>query len=362
MFLKFKPYIKIFLNEEMKEVILHRPLLDGDVGQTYELSQLGINIIKLLIDGIAKEKLITSLNLHTQTEIDELNDILELLINERYVGKEFESVPLEYKELDEVYGRLIPMWGELESEGVNRFQIQKSVMNKKVGIIGCGTIGMGIISKLITVGINKFVLVDHDVVSRTNLTRQSAFTLKDIGKPKVDVAKKFIMDRIEQPIIDTYCKQIRKPKDLLGFEDVNMIVVASDDLEADKIIQAFGNKYRIPLSFPGGYMGATGKIFSIVIPGLTHDYNCMMNSLDNKVNEYKMYKSINSISGFTLSSFASVADFISSISSFEIIKYFTGEMQPYLINKVLHFNFRNYTIDEIEIDNRSCSCFEKQPV
>lgn len=355
MLLKFKPYVRVLLNTEELKVILSRPLKDGDVGDIFELTPMGVNIIRLISEEISKEELIDKLGITTQSDFSEMNEIVDLLLYEKYIGSETENLKNEYQELESIYGRVIPIWGEIETEHQNRYQIQQSIMKKKVGIIGCGTIGMGIISKLITSGVSNFILVDDDHVSRTNLTRQSAFQLKDVGKSKVEIAKQYICDRIENPLVTINHKRIKTIENLTIFNDVDILVVASDEHAIDELVQEYGNQSKVSLSFSGTYTGSTGKIFPIVIPGVTHDYNCAHDYLYNAIGKDKMgFKDINN--SFTVSSITSIADFIVSISSFEIIKYLTGAMQPYLINKILFFNFANYIIDEINIENANCNC------
>lgn len=355
MLLKFKPYVRVLLNEEELKVIISRPLEDGDVGDIFELTPLGRDIIRLLSEAITIDEIIAKLGISTQNDLNEMNEIIDLLRNERYIGVETENLSSQYQVLESIYGRVIPIWGEIETENHNRYQIQQSIMSKKVGIIGCGTLGMGIISKLITSGVSKFILVDDDTVSRTNLTRQSSFILKDIGKSKVEVAKQYICDRTENPSVTIHNKRINTMQDLSIFHNVDILIVASDELGVDELVQEYGNETKVPISFSGGYTGSTGKIFPIVIPDKTHNYNCAHEYLYNVIGKDKKgFKDINN--KFTVSSITSIAEFIVSISSFEILKYLTGVMQPYLINKILFFNFANYTIDVINIENENCNC------
>ncbi|WP_158598308.1 ThiF family adenylyltransferase [Falsibacillus albus] len=355
MIIRFKPYVKVLLNESNKEVILSRPMKDGDHGDKYELSDMGLEMIRYLVQGISRQKLIENLKLESQDEKTEFEEILELLTSMKYIGYEEENANEKYKDIEQIYGRLIPLWGEIETKDMNRYDIQKSIMSKKVGIIGCGTIGMGIISKLVTVGIGNFVLVDNDVVSRTNLTRQCSFTLKDIGKSKVEVAKKFIQERLENNKIDIYNKKITSVEDLNVMDDVDIIVVASDEQQVDTIIQKYSIHTGIAVSYSGGYTGNTGKIFPVIIPNINHQYDCIIDYLQRvEGKSTEGYREINN--GFKVSSNSSISEFISSIASFEIIKFLTGTTSPYLMDKVLFFNFSNYGIEEITIDNAHCSC------
>jgi sulfur carrier protein ThiS adenylyltransferase len=54
-----------------------------------------------------------------------------------------------------------------------------------VGIAGCGGLGSNAAVALVRAGVGRLILIDHDVVEKSNLNRQ-AFFLEDIGRPKVE--------------------------------------------------------------------------------------------------------------------------------------------------------------------------------
>src|SRR5690606_4158396 len=63
-----------------------------------------------------------------------------------------------------------------------------------VGIIGCGATGSSTAHLLSRLGVGKMLLVDDDIVERSNLSRLYGATAADAdaGKSKVDVLKDFI--------------------------------------------------------------------------------------------------------------------------------------------------------------------------
>lgn len=71
--------------------------------------------------------------------------------------------------------------------------VQK-LYNKKVAIFGLGGVGSFVVEALARSGIGSFVLIDNDVVSYSNLNRQLYALHSTLGKAKVDVAKKRILD------------------------------------------------------------------------------------------------------------------------------------------------------------------------
>lgn len=66
--------------------------------------------------------------------------------------------------------------------------------NSKVAIFGIGGVGSFVLEGLVRAGIGKFILVDNDKISLTNLNRQLLATKKTIGMSKVEVAKSRILE------------------------------------------------------------------------------------------------------------------------------------------------------------------------
>ena len=83
------------------------------------------------------------------------------------------------------FDRLIKMIGE---ENVS------SLSKKTVLVLGCGGVGGYVVEGLVRSGIGSIVLVDFDKVDETNINRQIIALDSTIGKKKVDVLEKRILD------------------------------------------------------------------------------------------------------------------------------------------------------------------------
>ena len=77
----------------------------------------------------------------------------------------------------------------LKKIGING---QKKIFNSKILIIGMGGLGCPLLTYLAASGVGTIGIIDHDKVELSNLHRQTLFTTKDIGKFKVDQAKRKI--------------------------------------------------------------------------------------------------------------------------------------------------------------------------
>lgn len=70
----------------------------------------------------------------------------------------------------------------------------KKIKNAKILIIGIGGVGGSALESLVRIGISNITIVDNDIVEESNLNRQIISLHSNIGKYKVDVAKKRLLD------------------------------------------------------------------------------------------------------------------------------------------------------------------------
>ena len=76
--------------------------------------------------------------------------------------------------------RTVESWGEEQ---------QRIIEGIRVGVVGLGSVGSIIAEGLARIGVQDLVLIDHDVVEEHNLDRLLNAGVKDIGRPKTDVAE-----------------------------------------------------------------------------------------------------------------------------------------------------------------------------
>ena len=70
----------------------------------------------------------------------------------------------------------------------------KKLLNSTVAIFGCGGVGSYAVEGLARAGIGNFILVDKDIVDITNINRQLIADITTIGKDKVEIEKKRILN------------------------------------------------------------------------------------------------------------------------------------------------------------------------
>ena len=124
----------------------------------------------------------------------------------------------------------------------------KKLNNSKVAIFGIGGVGSFTVEGLVRAGIQNFILVDDDKISITNLNRQIHATRNTIGKYKVDVMEKRILEINPDAKVKTY-KEFYMPESQTKIidKDIDYIVDAIDTVTAkiDLVLQA--EKLNIPI-------------------------------------------------------------------------------------------------------------------
>ncbi|WGS65677.1 ThiF family adenylyltransferase [Marinitoga aeolica] len=114
-------------------------------------------------------------------------------------------------------------------------QFNKKIKSKKSIIIGAGGLGNPV-SYMLNKNKIPFVIIDDDVVDKTNIARQFLFTKKDIGKYKVNAIEKKLK----------YCKKgiIEKvtEKNLNILDEYETIYLCVDNIESRLLISNYALK------------------------------------------------------------------------------------------------------------------------
>ncbi|NLR93145.1 HesA/MoeB/ThiF family protein [Flammeovirga agarivorans] len=113
---------------------------------------------------------------------------------------------------------------------------QEKLKNSTVLIIGAGGLGCPVSQYLAAAGIGHIILVDHDMVSVSNLQRQIMFTTNDIGKPKAEVIKERLSAMNPHCKVTTVLQQFNKENALELIEKADVVVDGTDNFSSRYLI------------------------------------------------------------------------------------------------------------------------------
>ncbi len=133
----------------------------------------------------------------------------------------------------------------MEENWTNRTELligkkaQDKLKKAKVAVYGLGGVGSFVVEGLVRAGIGHILLIDQDIITKTNINRQIHANEKTIGKRKIDVMKQRILDINAKAIVETYMAQeIKQGEENLINQSLSYVVDAVDTIDTKiKLIQ-----------------------------------------------------------------------------------------------------------------------------
>ena len=212
---------------------------------------------------------------------------------------------------------------------------QKKLLSSKVLIVGVGGLGCPAAENLVRAGVGTIGLIDNDVVSLSNIHRQSLFNSKDINKSKVVVAKKILKEINPQIKIKTFRSRLNENNIKNIVKNYEIIIDGSDNFKTKFLINSYCKKLKKKL-ITGAISKFDGHIF-------VFDFN------DKKTASLEDFYQEEDISDDILNCefegvLGSTASIVGAIQANETIKIILGIGQnlknQILIIDLLNLNFR----------------------
>jgi molybdopterin-synthase adenylyltransferase len=219
---------------------------------------------------------------------------------------------------------------------------QKKILSAKVLVVGAGGLGCPLITYLASSGVGKIGIVDFDKVEMSNLNRQTLFGTNDIGKFKVDQAKKKI-NRINKKIkiipfkkklTSKNIKKIFKKFDIIcdGTDNFNTRYLINDHCKTSKkiLISAAISKFD-------------GHLMKFNFTKKSPCYRCFMSEIPVAENNCQ-----------TDGIFSPVAGIMGSLQANEVLKSILNIKED-LANSILIFNSLKTKFRKLKISiDRKC--------
>jgi len=224
---------------------------------------------------------------------------------------------------------------------------QNKILKSKVLIVGMGGLGCPVAEFLTRSGIGSIGIIDHDLVSLSNVHRQTLYNEKDLGKFKVKIAKKKLNNINSKTKIDAYNFKLDEKKFINIIKNYDYIVDGTDNFKTKFLINDLSLKYKKFL-VTGAISKFDGHIF-------TFDFN-------NKKNPcLKCFYQEETISDDILNCeyegvIGTIAGIIGTMQANEILKKILNvgnDLNGYiLILDLLNLNFRKVKFNK----RKKCIC------
>lgn len=286
------------------------------------------------------------------------NDVFELIVSQNLVT-EWTDI-FERTESIDFKNKLY-----IETIFKNGPQITQEFSKTTFIIVGCGGIGNFISYSLSSYNPYKMILVDGDIIEKSNLNRQFLFSNKDLGDYKTDVLKRELESINPDLNISTKKSYINSKilEDIILDEgNSNLFIILSGDSEGIvEDVTRVAVQYEI--SFLNiGYLNDISIIGPFYIPHKTSCPYCadilVSNETDNDITK-EINNTYSAPSSFINNSFAS------SMATMDILHYFSGDFENInSLNKRLGLSNSNFEKLHLDIKkNDGCGiCGTKQTI
>lgn len=154
------------------------------------------------------------------------------------------------------FERQIPIFGE---EG------QARIMDSRVGVAGCGGLGVNVVTALAEAGVCGFVLCDHDVPDVSNLNRQFIYAAGDL-RPKSMISAEWILALNPAADVEAVYEPVSVENGDM-FSRCDVIVDCLDSFASRMVLDDHSQRLGIPLVH-AGISGFHGQLYTS-IPGRT---------------------------------------------------------------------------------------------
>ncbi len=137
---------------------------------------------------------------------------------------------------DERFARQVMMFGDVG---------QEILRGLTVAVVGAGGGGSLLVQMLAHLGVGKLIIVDFDVISKSNLSRVVGATPADVGRLKVDVMRELVA-RIDPAIEVETLRDIAYAADALRVTEADFAFLATDSILSRYAYNLLCHQYLVP--------------------------------------------------------------------------------------------------------------------
>lgn len=152
---------------------------------------------------------------------------------------------------------------------------QAKLSAARVGIAGCGGLGVNVITQLAVAGVNHYVIADGQVADITNLNRQFIYAPYDC-RPKASVSAEWILALNPLAEVEAHAEPVSVDTRAM-FAQCDVLVDCLDNMESRMILSDLSEEMGVPLVH-AGVSGTQGQI-AVCIPGKTPSLRDMIGTV-----------------------------------------------------------------------------------
>jgi hypothetical protein len=124
---------------------------------------------------------------------------------------------------------------------------QMAVQSLRIAIVGCGGTGSIVAQELAHLGATNILLVDPDRLTKTNLNRVVGATPADVGRPKVEVARRMIRRLAPRAVVEIIKGDVLRRSTGKLLLDYDLVFCCTDSDGSRHFLNQLAYQYFIPV-------------------------------------------------------------------------------------------------------------------
>ncbi len=226
---------------------------------------------------------------------------------------------------------------------------QLRLRNARACIVGMGGLGSLIAPKLTGMGIGYLRMVDRDIVSRSDLHRQTLYDVDGVGLPKVEVARRRLSRLNPDVELDAVPESLHAANAEAVIGGVDLVLDGLDRPEPRYLLNRVSSRLGIPYVF-GAAIEASGNL-STFMPGRSICLECFMPGLRDEDLPRCAVVGVH----------PSVLGIVTSLMVAEAVRVIVGR-EPKLLNRLMYIDLRELRFHLLEIEKlEDCAVCGSRP-
>lgn len=124
---------------------------------------------------------------------------------------------------------------------------QRRLAAARIAVIGAGGLGSPVLLALAAAGVGELVIIDDDTVERTNLQRQLAHRVDDIGTAKTASAARAVRDLSPLTVVHERTVRLTSDNAIALLDGAHLVIDGSDTFDTREAVAAAAEHLGIPL-------------------------------------------------------------------------------------------------------------------
>ena len=214
--------------------------------------------------------------------------------------------------------------------------VQRRISEARLVCFGLGAVGSWLVRQLLGLGFRRFVFVDHDTVSESDVSRHAFFDAADSAEnlTKATAAAARIREQFKDTdiVVRTTALTTRTHLDEIIPPDTSIVINAADQPYigyTSVVLSRFCVSRRLPLLVAGGFDAHLGSLGEMIIPGITPCADCYAEHFSEVLKDWVPVEHPVGDRREAAGGLCSMSVFSAGTAAMKVLRLFTGEGTPF---------------------------------